>query len=159
MSPYLRTLLYSLPPPPSSNVLFQPFLFPIPDTSFVPVATPRPLQVYTRHPRTNTGPPIDTSPMAPSSTTSGLSSPTNLPIVIRKGTRSSRNPHHIYSFLAYLHHIMLLFPPCLLFHLLNLCKMLSHPGWKQTMVEEMMALHSTATWDLVCCWLPLGLYS
>ena len=26
---------------------------------------------------------------------------------------------------------------------------LSHPGWKQAMVEEMDALHSTSTWDLV----------
>ena len=26
---------------------------------------------------------------------------------------------------------------------------LSHPGWKQAMVEEMAALHSTSTWDLV----------
>ena len=26
---------------------------------------------------------------------------------------------------------------------------LSHPDWKQAMVEEMAALHSTSTWDLV----------
>ena len=26
---------------------------------------------------------------------------------------------------------------------------LSHPGWKQAMVEEMAALHSIGTWDLV----------
>ena len=26
---------------------------------------------------------------------------------------------------------------------------LSHPGWKQVIVEEMVALHSTGTWDLV----------
>ena len=31
---------------------------------------------------------------------------------------------------------------------------LSHPGWKQAMVEEMVALHSTSTWDLVT--LPAG---
>ena len=31
---------------------------------------------------------------------------------------------------------------------------LSHPGWKQAMVEEMVALHSTGTWDLVT--LPNG---
>ena len=31
---------------------------------------------------------------------------------------------------------------------------LSHPGWKQAMVEEMVALHSTRTWDLVT--LPVG---
>ena len=39
---------------------------------------------------------------------------------------------------------------------------LSHPDWKQAMVEEMVVLHSTGTWDLVtlpvdkspvgCCW-------
>ena len=39
---------------------------------------------------------------------------------------------------------------------------LSHPDWKQAMVEEMAALHSSGTWDLVtlpagktpvgCCW-------
>ena len=42
---------------------------------------------------------------------------------------------------------------------------LSHPSWKQAMVEEMVTLHSTGTWDLVTlparkssvgC--PLGLY-
>ena len=26
---------------------------------------------------------------------------------------------------------------------------LSHPGWKQAIVEEMAALHSTGTWDIV----------
>ena len=26
---------------------------------------------------------------------------------------------------------------------------LSHPGWKRAMVEEMTALHSIGTWDLV----------
>ena len=31
---------------------------------------------------------------------------------------------------------------------------LSHPVWKQTIVEEMAALHSTGTWDLVT--LPFG---
>ena len=39
---------------------------------------------------------------------------------------------------------------------------LSHPGWKHVIVEEMAALRSTGTWDLVtltsgkspvgCCW-------
>ena len=31
---------------------------------------------------------------------------------------------------------------------------LSHPNWKQTMVEEMATLHSSGTWDLVI--LPAG---
>ena len=104
MSHFLRTLLYSLSPtlPPNSNVISLPLLYPIPDTSFVPPATPpRPLQVYTHCPRTDTGPPVDSSLMAPSSTTSVLPSPADLPIVVRKGTRSSRNPHPIYNFLTY----------------------------------------------------------
>ena len=48
---------------------------------------------------------------------------------------------------------------------------LSHPSWKQAMVEEMNALHSSGTWDLItlpagksrvgCCWvytIKIGLY-
>ena len=31
---------------------------------------------------------------------------------------------------------------------------LSHPDWKQTTVEEMVAVHSSGTWDLVT--LPIG---
>ena len=31
---------------------------------------------------------------------------------------------------------------------------LSHPNWKQAMVEEMAALHSSGTWDLIT--LPAG---
>ena len=37
----------------------------------------------------------------PSSTTSVLPSPIDLPIDVRTGTRSSRNPHPIYNFLTY----------------------------------------------------------
>nr|CAN77210.1 hypothetical protein VITISV_000141 [Vitis vinifera] len=33
-------------------------------------------------------------------------------------------------------------------------KALSHPGWRQAMVDEMVALHSNGTWDLVV--LPFG---
>ena len=33
-------------------------------------------------------------------------------------------------------------------------EVVSHPGWKEAMVEEMAALHSTGTWDLVT--LPAG---
>ena len=61
----------------------------------------RPLLVYTRCPRTDIKPLTDSSPMAPFFTTSILLSPTNLLIAIRKGTRSSRNPHPIYNFLTY----------------------------------------------------------
>ena len=88
--------------PPSSYVISLPLLYPVLDTSYVPPATsPRPLQVYTRRPRTDIEPPADSSPMAPSSTTPVLSSPADLPITVRKGTHSSRNPHPIYNFLTY----------------------------------------------------------
>ena len=43
MSPFLRTFLCSLPPPPSFGVLSLPLIFRVPDTSSTPLATPRPL--------------------------------------------------------------------------------------------------------------------
>ena len=97
--------MFPITHPPNSDVISQPFLYPIPDTSPVPSVTPpRPLKVYTRHPRTDIEPLADSSPMAPSSTTPVLSSPADLHIVIRKGTCSSHNPHPIYNFLTY-HHL------------------------------------------------------
>ena len=88
--------------PPSSGVIYQPLLYPVPDTSSVPLATPpQPLQFYTRRMRIDTGPPADSSPMTPSSPTPVLPSLADLPIATRKGTRSSRNPHPIYNFLTY----------------------------------------------------------
>ena len=89
--------------------------------------------------------------MAPSSTTSVLPPPVDLPIAIQKGTRSSRNTHPIYTFLSY-HHLSL--PYSAFISTLSsvslpntIHKALSHPGLKQAMVEEMVALHSTGTWD------------
>ena len=56
--------------PPRSNVISLPLLYPVPDTSFVPPSTPpQPLQIYTRRPLINIGPPANSSPMAPSSPT------------------------------------------------------------------------------------------
>ena len=70
--------------PPRSNVISLPLLYPILDASSVPLATPpRPLQVYTHCPCIDTGPPVDSSPMAPSSTTLVLPSPAGLSIAIR----------------------------------------------------------------------------
>ena len=98
------------------DVISLPLLYPLLDTSFVPSATPpRPLQVYTRRPHTDTRPLADSSPMAPSSTTPVLPSPANLPIAIQKGTRSSRNSHTIYKFLDLSSFIFPIL--CLYFHL------------------------------------------
>ena len=87
--------------------------------------------------------------MTPSSKTSALSSPDDLPIVIQKGTQSPRNPHPIYNFPTY-HHLSS--PYSAFISTLSSVSLpkavpeaLSHVGWKQAMVKEMAALHSTST--------------
>ena len=142
--------MFPITQPPSSNVISLPLLYPVLDTSYVPLATPpRPLQVYTLCPLTDTEPPADSSPMTPSSTTQVLLSPTDLPIVVRKGIRSSRNPYPIYNFLTYHRLSSPYFALISTLSFVSLPKTvheaLSHPGWKQTMVEEMATLHSTST--------------
>ena len=62
--------IFSSPPPSNLEVLSLPLIFPLPAlSSESPVTPPQPLQVYTRHPHTDTGPHNDSSPMAPPSTT------------------------------------------------------------------------------------------
>ena len=87
--------------------------------------------------------------MKPSSKTKAMSYPDDLPIVIQKGTRSPRNPHPIYNFLTYHHSSS---PYSAFISTLSSVSLpktvpeaLSHVGWKQAMVEEMAALHSTST--------------
>ena len=82
-----------------------------------------------------------------------LPPPVDLPTVGRKGTRSSHNPHPIYNFLTYhclsspyFAFISTLFSVSLP---KTVHEALSHPGWKQAMIEEMTVLHSIGTWDLV----------
>ena len=136
--------------PPNFDVISLPLLYPILDTSSVPLVTPpRPLRVYTRRPHTNIGPSFDSSPMAPSSTKLVLLSPVDLPIAIWKGTRSSHNPHLIYNFLTY---HCLSSPYSSFISTLSSVSLpktmheaLSHPGWKQATIEEMVALHSIDT--------------
>ncbi|RVW51296.1 Retrovirus-related Pol polyprotein from transposon RE1 [Vitis vinifera] len=124
---------------------------------------PRPLQVYHRRPRI-VAPlpfpeaPADSLPIPSASPAPALPSPNDLPIAVRKGTRSTRNPHPIYNFLSY-HRLS---SPYSVFvsaiSSVSLPKStheaLSHPGWRQAMVDEMAALHSNGTWDLVV--LPPG---
>ena len=82
----------------------------------------------------------------------------DLPISIRKGTRSASNPHPVYNFFSF-HHLSLpyfQFVSTLSFvsTLKSISEALSHPGWKHAMVEEMDVLYSNGTWELVA--LPLG---
>ena len=114
----------------------------------------RPLQVYHRRPRSLSSAGIDTAAtdsqpaLAPART---LDLPG--PIATSKGIRSTRNPHPIYTFLSY-HRLS---APYFAFVSTlssvplprNVHEALSDPGWKQAMIDEMAALHSSGTWDLV----------
>ena len=87
-----------------------------------------------------------------------LPSLVDLPIAIWKGTYSSRNPHPIYNFLTYhrLSSSYFAFVSTLssIYVPQIVLEALSHPDWKLAMVEEMVALHSSGTRDLVT--LPVG---
>ena len=66
----------------------------------------RPLQVcHRRHrvvvPLPSTEAPADSLPIPSASPTPALPLADNLPIALRKGNRSTRNPHPIYNFLSY----------------------------------------------------------
>ena len=113
----------------------------------------QPLQVYTHRPRPPTGPRVDSSLMPQSSPALVLQPSDDLPIAIRKGTRSTSNPHPVYNFLTF-HRLSL--PYFVFVSTLSFVstpkstnEALSHPGWKQAMTEEMDALYSNGTWELV----------
>ena len=97
-----HSFILSSPPPSSPEVLSLPLIFPLLAlSSESPATLLRPLQVYTRRPRTDIEPPDDSSPTAPPSTMPVLQSTADPPISIWKGIRSSRNTHPIYTFLSY----------------------------------------------------------
>ncbi|RVW63729.1 Retrovirus-related Pol polyprotein from transposon TNT 1-94 [Vitis vinifera] len=153
-SPFFSTTSESLP---VSEVL------PLPIVSPTDVVPPRPLQVYHRRPRVAAPlpfveAPADSLPTPSASPAPTLPSPDDLPIAIRKGTRSTRNPHPIYNFLSY-HRLSSPYSAFVsAISSVSLPKStheaLSHLGWRQAMVDEMAALHSNGTWDLVV--LPFG---
>ena len=123
----------------------------------------RPLQVYHRRPRAvvpspSAEAPVDSLPLPSASPTPALPVTDDLPIALRKGNRSTSNPHPIYNFLSY-HRLSSTYSAFVsTISTVSLPKTtneaLSHPGWRQAMVDEMAALHSTGTWDLVV--LPVG---
>ena len=149
-------------------VLSIPLVLPSPDFPSPPtVVVTRPLQVYTRRPCPLLGPRVDSSLMPQSSPAPVPQPSDDLPIAIRKGTHSTSNPHPVYNFLSF-HRLSLPYFAFVstLFSVSipkSTSETLSHPGWKQTMAEEMDALYSNDTWKLVSwqvsCWLSLGLYS
>ncbi|RVW26169.1 Retrovirus-related Pol polyprotein from transposon TNT 1-94 [Vitis vinifera] len=157
-SPFFSTTSESLP---VSEVL------PIPIVSPPDAMPPRPLQVYHRRLVSLLlslfEAPADSLPIPSASPAPALPSPNDLPIAVRKGTRSTRNPHPIYNFLSY-HRLSSPYSAFVsAISSVSLPKStheaLSHPGWRQAMVDEMAALHSNGTWDLVVlpsdCFCPL----
>ena len=104
--------------PSVPDVLSIPLVLPSPNFSSPPTdVVTRPLQVYTRRPRTPIGPLVDPSSMSQSPPDPVPQPSADPPFAIRKGTRSTSNPHLfiIFSaFLAYLYLTLPLFPPCLL---------------------------------------------
>ena len=123
----------------------------------------RPLQVYHRRPRAvvpfpSAEAPVDSLSLPSASPTPVLPVADDLPIALRKGNRSTSNPHPIYNFLSY--HLLSSTYSAFVSTIStvslpkNTNEALSHPGWRQAMVDEMAALHSTGTWDLVV--LPVG---
>ena len=90
--------------------------------------------------------------MPPSSPTPVPQPSNDLSIAIRKVTHSTCNPHSVYNFLSY--HLLLLPYFVFIFTLsfvsvsTSTNEVLSHPGWKLAMVEEIDALFSNGTWEL-----------
>ena len=127
--------------------------FPSPPTNVVN----RPLQVYTRRPRPPPGPLVEASSMPRSSLAPVPQPSDDLPIAIRKCTRSTSNPHHVYNILSYhclsLHYFAFVSTLSSVSTPKSPSEALSHPDWKQAMAEKMDVLYSNNTWELVA--LPL----
>ena len=77
----------------------------------------------------------------------------DLPIAIRKGTRSTSNPHPVYNFLSFRHLSLPYFAFVSTLSSVSTPKStseaLTHPGLKQAMTKEIDALYSNGTWELV----------
>ena len=87
---------------PISDVLSIPLVLPSPGFPFPPMdVMTQPLQVYTRCPNPSIEPFADSSSMPQSSPTPVSQSLDDLPIAIRKGTRSTSNPYLVYNFLSF----------------------------------------------------------
>ena len=88
--------------PSVPNVLSIPLVLPSLDFPSPPIdVVTRPLQVYIRRRPPPPGPRVDPSLMPQSSPAPVPQLSDDLPIVIRKGTRSTSNPHHVYNFLSF----------------------------------------------------------
>ena len=139
--------------PPISDVLSIPLVLSSPYFPSPPMdALTRP-QVYTCRPRPPIGPLVELSSMPRSSPAPVLQPFDDLPIAIWKGTRSTSNPYPVYNFLNfhcfYLPYFTFVSTLSYVSTPKNTSKALSHPSWKQAMTEEIDALYSNGTWELV----------
>ncbi|WVY93382.1 hypothetical protein V8G54_032470 [Vigna mungo] len=108
-----------------------------------------PLQVYSRRNRL----PHDSPPVPPPVSPPTPANESDLPIALRKGIRSTRNPSPHYTVLSY-HRLSPSFYTCLSsISSVSIPKSvgdaLSHPGWRQAMLDELSALQKSGTWELV----------
>ncbi|XP_052725873.1 retrovirus-related Pol polyprotein from transposon TNT 1-94 isoform X1 [Vigna angularis] len=108
--------------------------------------SPPPLQVYSRRnclPHDSLRVPPHVSPPAPATES-------DLPIALRKGIRSTRNPSPHYTVLNY-HRLSPSFYTCLSsISSVSIPKSVgdafTHPGWCQAMMDELSALQESGTW-------------
>ncbi|XP_058772610.1 uncharacterized protein LOC131646641 [Vicia villosa] len=151
---------------PLSEVSFP--LIPHHSSLTVVPPTTRPFQTYQRRQPTFVVPipeavpvpeVITDSPPTSSPTPDPIPQPeSDLSIALQKGIRQTRNPSPYYIDLCY-HRRSPLHYTCLS-SLSSVSipntpgKALSHPEWRQAMIDEMCALQSSGTWELVH--LPLG---
>lgn len=90
----------------------------------------------------------------------------DLPIAIHKGYCTTRNPHPIYNFSSYHRLSPSYYAFVSALSSVSIPKIvqeaLSHPGWRQAMIDVMQALETNQTWAFVppplgkslagCCW-------
>ena len=117
------------------DVLSIPLVLPSLDFPSPPIdSMTRPLQVYTCCPRSRppTGPLVGLSFMSQSSPASVPQPSDDLPIAIRKGTRSTSNPHLVYNFLRFhclsLPYFAFVFTLSSISTPTSISETLSHPG-------------------------------
>ncbi|OIT29830.1 hypothetical protein A4A49_55691, partial [Nicotiana attenuata] len=145
-----RTLIEQsddVPSSPGSSIEHQSTI--VPSTPAPTVLARRPIiQVYSRRRETN-----DTSPpLVPSSSVPLPSDPPedlDLPIALRKGTRTCKSTYSIASFISYDH--LSPTPRSLIASLDSISidktvkEALNHPGWSEAMLEEIHALEENHT--------------
>ncbi|XP_070019396.1 uncharacterized protein [Nicotiana sylvestris] len=133
----------SIAPPPTVPVAAPPPIAPVPPPSPVQPSTALPLLTYHCRPRPTSGS-ADSRPAPDPANTADLSL-INQPVALRKGIRSTLNPNPHYVGLSYRR---LSSSHCAFVSSLSSVSIpkstgeaLSHPKWRQAMIDDMSALH------------------